>query len=95
MTAAMAVPTVLVFGYNFATDLAPLLVLFGKQAPKQVLSEFTSSLDNMIFGISPLGVCVCDFSPGGRRRNLRSHLQTLTNNHGWHLTSTTQLEKSK
>ncbi|KAH7148168.1 hypothetical protein EDB81DRAFT_457528 [Dactylonectria macrodidyma] len=44
------------FTNNFATDLAPIIVLFGEQATKQFLSESTSFLDNIIFGIAPLGV---------------------------------------
>ena len=44
------------FSNNFATDLAPILVLFGEQASKQFLSESTSFWDSVIFGIAPIGV---------------------------------------
>ncbi|KAH6616137.1 hypothetical protein B0J18DRAFT_296895, partial [Chaetomium sp. MPI-SDFR-AT-0129] len=44
------------FSNNFATDLAPILVLFGEQASKQFLSESTSIWDSIIFGIAPIGV---------------------------------------
>ncbi|KAK0630394.1 hypothetical protein B0T17DRAFT_636418 [Bombardia bombarda] len=44
------------FTNNFATDLAPIIVLFGEQATKQFLSESVSFLDNIIFGVAPLGV---------------------------------------
>jgi len=44
------------FSNNFATDLAPLLVLFGEQVTKQFLSESTGILDNIIFGAAPLGL---------------------------------------
>ncbi|CAG8961847.1 hypothetical protein HYFRA_00014038 [Hymenoscyphus fraxineus] len=44
------------FTNNFATDLAPIIVLFGEQVSKQFLSESTSIWDNIIFGMAPLGV---------------------------------------
>ncbi|CAG8980881.1 hypothetical protein HYALB_00013186 [Hymenoscyphus albidus] len=44
------------FMNNFATDLAPIIVLFGEQVSKQFLSESTSIWDNIIFGMAPLGV---------------------------------------
>ncbi|KAF4629167.1 hypothetical protein G7Y89_g8987 [Cudoniella acicularis] len=44
------------FTNNFATDLAPVIVLFGEQVSKQFLSESTSFWDNIIFGIAPIGV---------------------------------------
>ncbi|KAK4170624.1 hypothetical protein QBC36DRAFT_148793, partial [Triangularia setosa] len=44
------------FTNNFATDLAPLLALFGEQVTKQFLSESTSFFDHFIFGIAPLGI---------------------------------------
>jgi hypothetical protein len=44
------------FTNNFATDLAPIIVLFGEQASKQFLSESTSFWDNIIFGIAPIGI---------------------------------------
>jgi hypothetical protein len=44
------------FTNNFATDLAPIIVLFGEQASKQFLSESTNYWDNIIFGIAPIGI---------------------------------------
>lgn len=44
------------FTNNLATDLAPLIALFGEQATKQFLSESTSRLDNIIFAVAPLGI---------------------------------------
>ena len=44
------------FHNNFATDLTPLLALFGEQVAKQFLSESTSVLDNIIFAVAPLGI---------------------------------------
>lgn len=44
------------FYNNFATDLTPLLSLFGEQVTKQFLSESTSILDNIIFAAAPLGI---------------------------------------
>jgi hypothetical protein len=44
------------FTNNFATDLAPIIVLFGEQASKQFLSESTSFWDNIVFGIAPIGI---------------------------------------
>ncbi|KAJ5884928.1 hypothetical protein N7495_009438 [Penicillium taxi] len=44
------------FSNNLATDLAPLITLFGEQITKQFLSESISLLDNIIFALSPLGV---------------------------------------
>ncbi|KAL2865820.1 ankyrin repeat domain-containing protein [Aspergillus lucknowensis] len=44
------------FADNFATDLAPLVTLFGERLTKQFLSESTSLLDNLIFALSPLGI---------------------------------------
>lgn len=41
---------------NLATDLAPLITLFGEQATKQFLSESTSFMDSIIFSIAPLGL---------------------------------------
>ncbi|KAK0707370.1 hypothetical protein B0H67DRAFT_495105, partial [Lasiosphaeris hirsuta] len=41
---------------NFATDIAPLIALFGEQVTKQFLSESTGILDNIIFGMAPLGI---------------------------------------
>ena len=44
------------FADNFATDLAPLITLFGEQVTKQFLSESIGVLDNIIFGLAPLGI---------------------------------------
>ncbi|KAK0732428.1 hypothetical protein B0T21DRAFT_313512, partial [Apiosordaria backusii] len=44
------------FTDKFATDLAPLITLFGEQVTKQFLSESTSFLDSIIFGMAPLGI---------------------------------------
>ncbi|KAK6332628.1 hypothetical protein TWF730_004288 [Orbilia blumenaviensis] len=44
------------FANNFATDIAPIVVLFGEQVTKQFLSESTSTLDHIIFAVAPLGV---------------------------------------
>lgn len=41
---------------NLASDLAPLITLFGEQATKQFLSESTSFKDSIIFSIAPLGL---------------------------------------
>ena len=44
------------FSNNLATDLGPLLVLFGDSMTKQYLSESTSFLDYFIFAMAPIGV---------------------------------------
>ncbi|KAL6810074.1 hypothetical protein J3E69DRAFT_378005 [Trichoderma sp. SZMC 28015] len=44
------------FTNNLATDLTPLIALFGEQATKQFLSESTTVLDNFIFAMAPLGI---------------------------------------
>ncbi|KKK19180.1 hypothetical protein ARAM_003200 [Aspergillus rambellii] len=44
------------FSNNLATDLAPLISLFGERLTKQFLSESTGLLDNIIFALSPLGI---------------------------------------
>jgi ankyrin repeat protein len=44
------------FSNNLATDLSPLLALFGEQVTKQFLSESLSPLDNFIFAMAPLGI---------------------------------------
>jgi hypothetical protein len=44
------------FSNNLATDLAPIITLFGEQVTKQFLSESTSFLDNIIFAVVPLGL---------------------------------------
>ncbi|OJJ99424.1 hypothetical protein ASPACDRAFT_1902162 [Aspergillus aculeatus ATCC 16872] len=44
------------FTDDLATDLAPLISLFGDRLSKQYLSESISVLDNLIFAVSPLGI---------------------------------------
>ncbi|KAL8366789.1 hypothetical protein RB595_008760 [Gaeumannomyces hyphopodioides] len=44
------------FANDFATDMAPIVVLFGKQATKQFLSESTKAWDCIIFGMAPIGI---------------------------------------
>lgn len=44
------------FTNNLATDLAPLITLFGEQVTKQFLSESLSIWDNVIFAMAPLGI---------------------------------------
>jgi hypothetical protein len=44
------------FANNLATDLAPILQLFGEQVSLQYLAESTSVLDCIIFAMAPLGV---------------------------------------
>jgi len=44
------------FSNNIASDLAPIITLFGEQISKQYLSESTSLLDNAIFAFLPIGV---------------------------------------
>lgn len=44
------------FSNNLATDLSPLLALFGEQVTQQFLSESTSVVDNFIFAMAPLGI---------------------------------------
>ncbi|KAJ5594141.1 uncharacterized protein N7459_000349 [Penicillium hispanicum] len=44
------------FTNNLATDLAPLITLFGERLTKQFLSESINLLDNFIFALAPLGV---------------------------------------
>ncbi|KAF2118389.1 hypothetical protein BDV96DRAFT_488777, partial [Lophiotrema nucula] len=41
---------------NLASDLAPILQLFGEQVTKQFFSQSTSVLDSVIFAMAPLGV---------------------------------------
>lgn len=43
------------FTNNLATDLGPLLALFGESMTKQYLSESTSALDFLIFALAPIG----------------------------------------
>ena len=44
------------FTNNLATDLTPLLALFGEGVTKQYLSESLTLLDNFIFAMAPLGI---------------------------------------
>lgn len=44
------------FFNNLATDLAPLISLFGESPTKQFLSESVSSIDILIFALAPLGI---------------------------------------
>ncbi|KAK6353776.1 hypothetical protein TWF730_008203 [Orbilia blumenaviensis] len=44
------------FANNLATDLAPLITLFGEQVTKQFLSESLSTWDSVIFAMAPLGI---------------------------------------
>ncbi|KAK6838724.1 hypothetical protein RU639_000093 [Aspergillus parasiticus] len=44
------------FTDNLATDLAPLISLFGERLTTQFLSESVSLLDNVIFALAPLGI---------------------------------------
>ncbi|KAJ4129833.1 hypothetical protein NW768_006803 [Fusarium equiseti] len=44
------------FANNFATDLAPVIALFGEQVTKQFLSQSTTILDVIIFSVGPLGI---------------------------------------
>ncbi|GAB1317054.1 hypothetical protein MFIFM68171_07264 [Madurella fahalii] len=44
------------FSNNLATDIGPLLILFGESVTKQYLSESTSFLDYFIFAMAPIGI---------------------------------------
>ncbi|KAI9151532.1 Ankyrin repeat domain-containing protein [Paramyrothecium foliicola] len=44
------------FTNNLATDLTPLIALFGEQATKQFLSESITNLDNFLIAVAPLGI---------------------------------------
>ncbi|PNP75165.1 hypothetical protein FNYG_11491 [Fusarium nygamai] len=44
------------FSNNLATDLAPLVALFGEQPTKQYLSECLTIEDVIIFAAAPMGV---------------------------------------
>ncbi|KAI4865304.1 hypothetical protein F4820DRAFT_458239 [Hypoxylon rubiginosum] len=44
------------FTNNLATDLTPLISLFGEKASTQFLSESTTILDNFLFAMAPLGI---------------------------------------
>lgn len=44
------------FSNNLATDLAPLIALFGESPTKQYLSECLTAEDIIIFAVAPLGI---------------------------------------
>ncbi|KAF6826344.1 ankyrin repeat domain-containing protein 28 [Colletotrichum plurivorum] len=44
------------FANNMATDLAPVISLFGEQATKQYLSESIYMIDYFIFAMAPIGI---------------------------------------
>ncbi|PMD34532.1 hypothetical protein L207DRAFT_121736 [Hyaloscypha variabilis F] len=44
------------FTNNLATDLGPLLTLFGEGMTKQYLSESTTFVDYLIFAMAPIGI---------------------------------------
>jgi len=44
------------FYNNLATDIAPIITLFGEQPTKQFLSESTSGWDSYTLAILPLGI---------------------------------------
>ena len=44
------------FANNLATDLGPLLALFGEGMTKQYLSESTKFVDYVIFAMAPIGI---------------------------------------
>lgn len=44
------------FTNNFASDIGPLLALFGEKMTIQYLSESTSFLDYFIFAMAPIGI---------------------------------------
>ncbi|KAK3298463.1 uncharacterized protein B0H64DRAFT_354020, partial [Chaetomium fimeti] len=44
------------FSNNLATDIGPLLALFGESMTRQYLSESTSFLDYFIFAMAPIGI---------------------------------------
>ncbi|KAF8847912.1 hypothetical protein BDZ45DRAFT_606723, partial [Acephala macrosclerotiorum] len=46
------------FTNNFVTDLTPPIALFGEQVTKQFLSESTSTWNNVIFSLLPLGILI-------------------------------------
>lgn len=49
-------PTLGRFANNFATDLAPIISLFGEQVTKQFLSEYTTIIGAIIFAFGLLGI---------------------------------------
>ena len=44
------------FSNNLATDLAPILALFGEQVTKQYMSHSISWFKDLILALAPLGV---------------------------------------
>ncbi|KAK6532177.1 hypothetical protein TWF694_003337 [Orbilia ellipsospora] len=59
------------FANNFATDLAPIVALFGEQVTKQYLSESTTILDSLTFALAPLGILTAIVSVIRVRGNAR------------------------
>lgn len=53
---ALAADDLTDFSNNLATDIAPLLVLFGESMTRQYLGESTSFLDYFIFAMAPIGL---------------------------------------
>ncbi|KNG89952.1 hypothetical protein ANOM_001178 [Aspergillus nomiae NRRL 13137] len=67
LVAGFIIPTVRASGWdnftdNLATDLAPLISLFGERLTTQFLSESISLLDNFIFALAPLGILTATVS---------------------------------
>jgi TRAP-type C4-dicarboxylate transport system permease small subunit len=56
VTAALAASSWDDFANNLATDLTPILQLFGEQVTKEYLVESISTLDCIIFAMAPLGI---------------------------------------
>ncbi|GJN86176.1 hypothetical protein PLIIFM63780_009755, partial [Purpureocillium lilacinum] len=44
------------FSNNLATDIGPLLALFGDAMTRQYLSESITFLDYLIFALGPIGI---------------------------------------
>lgn len=44
------------FSSNFATDIAPLLALFGENVAKQFMADSMGWTDNIVFAMAPLGI---------------------------------------
>jgi hypothetical protein len=63
------------FSNNFATDLAPLLALFGENVAKQFMAGSMGWTDNIIFAMAPLGIITAIVSAirvSGRPKWLKS-----------------------
>ncbi|KAF3123110.1 hypothetical protein TWF594_002521 [Orbilia oligospora] len=65
------------FADNFATDLAPLIALFGEQVTRQFLSESLSIWDNIIFAMAPLGLSHRGILGNSRLRRVTSINTTI------------------